>query len=180
MKRAIARACTGTLLLLALATSALGSTAYRLPPEVLTMAPGIHRLGTAHHSIFGIRVFAATLWITGPKWSPAKPHALDVQAARTIPPQRMIDKLIDEMRDQGSGSEMERSQWETQMMRMLPEMEHGDQLVVYCTDNQPTLMFFNGTRRGEIDDPKFCSALFQVWLHPATSYSELRRGLLQK
>ena len=84
------------------------------------------------------------------------------------------------MRYQGSGTELERQQWETQLMQFLPELDDGDQLVVFCTAQQPTLMFYNGSKRGQINDPKFCSALFQVWLHPETSNPGVRRNLLQQ
>jgi hypothetical protein len=71
--------------------------------------------------------------------------------------------------DQGSGTEADREQWESQMMQFLPELDHGDQLVVFCAAHQPTFIFYNESKRGQINDPRFCSALFQVWLHPELS-----------
>ena len=67
------------------------------------------------------------------------------------------------------------------MTSLIPELKNGDQLVVFCTEkNKETMIFYNGNKRGEIADPQFCEALFQVWLHPETSNSDVRRSLLRK
>jgi hypothetical protein len=135
----------------------------------------------AQHRVFGVRVFAATLWITGSAWSPDEPHALDVEASRKIPKQRLIDNLVEEMRDQQAGTPAQLAQWKGQMTTLIPELKTRDQLVVFCTEkNKETMIFYNGNKRGEIADPQFCEALFEVWLDPATSYSDVRRSLLRK
>jgi hypothetical protein len=167
--------------ILGVALTGLAWAARQLPPGVVQLAPGIHRLGTAQHRVFGVRVFAATLWITGTTWSPQEPHALDVEASRKIPKQRLIDNLMDEMRDQKAGTPAQLSQWKGHLASLIPELKKGDQLVVFCTEkNKQTMIFYNGSQRGEIADPQFCEALFQVWLHPETSYSDVRRSLLRK
>ena len=162
-------------------TGLVWAAARPLPPGVVQRAPGIRQLGTAQHRVFGVRVFAATLWVTGGAWSPDEPHALDVEAARKIPRQRLIDNLVKEMRDQQSGTPAQLAQWKGQLTTLIPELNNGDQLVVFCTEkNKETMVFYNGNQRGEIADPQFCEALFQVWLHPETSNTEVRRSLLRK
>ncbi len=147
---------------------------------VVALAPGIHRVSTAHHRVFGVRVFAATLLITGTEWQPDEPHALDVEASRKVPAQRLVDNLLKEMRDERAATPAQTAQWRGQMMSLMPELKNGDQMVVFCTEKQSTMIFYNGDKRGEIVDPKFCEALFQVWLDPETSYSQVRRSLLTK
>src|SRR5439155_8108951 len=46
-----------------------------LPPRVSSQAPGIHPFGKGRHSWWGIQMYDATLWIVGPQWSAADPHA---------------------------------------------------------------------------------------------------------
>jgi hypothetical protein len=126
--------------ILGVALTGLAWAARQLPPGVVQLAPGIHRLGTAQHRVFGVRVFAATLWITGTTWSPQEPHALDVEASRKIPKQRLIDNLMDEMRDQKAGTPAQLSQWKGHLASLIPELKKGDQLVVFCTEKNKQTM----------------------------------------
>ena len=124
-------------------------------------------------------VFDATLWIAGRQWSPVEPHALDVLASRNIPPARLVNGVIDEMRDLRAADDRQRARWRTDLLRIVPPMARGDQLVVLCLVDRRTLIFFNGLERGEIDDPNFGAALFRVWLDPMSSRPDIRSALLQ-
>jgi hypothetical protein len=166
--------------LMALSASARASApVIALPATVITLAPGLHRLGTARHTVFGIHVFDATLWVAGPHWSPAEAHALDVEASRQIPPSRLVNGVIDEMRDIRAADDRQRSTWKTRLNQIVPPMVRGDSLVILCLPNRQTVIFHNGTMIGSIDDPNFGSALFRVWLDPRTSRPDIRSALLQ-
>jgi hypothetical protein len=162
------------------AMSAMAATqATVLPATVITLAPGLHRLGTARHTVFGIHVFDATLWIAGRQWSPTEPHALDVEASRQIPPSRLVNGVIDEMRDIRVADDRQRSNWKQRLNQIVPPLARGDSLVILCLPNRQTVIFHNGTMIGSIDDPSFGSALFRVWLDPGTPRQEIRSALLQ-
>jgi hypothetical protein len=161
------------------ASIAIASNVEPLPTTIETLAPGLHRLGTARHTVFGFHVFNATLWVVGRQWSPAEAHALDVEASRNIPPSRLIDGVIDEMRDIKAADDRQRSIWKQRLNQIIPALARGDQLVILCLPDQRTVVFYNGTKVGSVDDPNFGAALFRIWLDPNASRQDFRNALLQ-
>ena len=149
-----------------------------LPPEVLTEAPGIHPFGKGRHSLFGIPMYDATLWIVGPQWSESTPHALDVEPNRDVSADTLIKGAIGEMRTLKVGDEVTLAKWQAEMKRLVPNLRRGDQVVLYCSDRNRTVAYRNESKSGEVDDPTFCPAVMSVWLHPKTKNQALRKSLL--
>ncbi len=149
-----------------------------LPQPVLAAAPGLRPLGKGRHSVWGIRVYDATLWTVGPKWSPAAPHALDIDPGRAVPADTLVHRAVIEMRDLKVGDEQKLRLWQAEMTRVMPNVRQGDQVVIFCTDATRTLVYLNNSSTGEVDDPSFCPAVMNVWLHPQTKHQALRKSLL--
>ena len=168
----------GTMLLVLL--SATSTIAARpLPPQVISQAPGMHMLGKGRHSWWGVRMYDATLWIVGPNWSAAAPHALDIEPGRAVPSDTLVTNAIAEMRDLKVGDESKLRIWQTEMRKLIPNVKQGDQFVIFCSDNNHTFAYLNGSSTGEIDDPSFCPAVMSVWLHPQTKHQAVRKSLLR-
>src|SRR6202140_2322567 len=74
------------LLMLISVTSAIAAPpAHRpLPSQVVSQAPQLHPFGKGRHSWWGIQMYDATLWIAGPRWSAAGPHALDLEPSPAV------------------------------------------------------------------------------------------------
>jgi len=172
----------GTMLLVLIsATSAIAALpgGHRpLPPQVLSKAPGMHPFGKGRHSWWGIRMYDATLWIVGPQWSAAAPHALDIEPGRAVPADTLVKNAIAEMRDLKVGDESELRIWQAEMRKIIPDVQQGDQIVIFCSDTNRTLAYLNDSSTGEVDDPSFCPAVMSVWLHPQTKHQAMRRSLL--
>ncbi|HZC44850.1 MAG TPA: chalcone isomerase family protein [Candidatus Acidoferrum sp.] len=149
-----------------------------LPPAVLQKAPALHQVGRGSHSYFGLRVYQVTLWAASNRWNPDEPHALDLESNRAIPSNQLTDAGMDEMNRLGVGTPQQRQAWRREMERVLPSVNRGDQVVVFCAPNHKTYFFYNGRERGEIDDPVFGAAFFGIWLDPRTNNPALRRSLL--
>jgi len=64
------------------------------------------------------------------------------------------------------------------MMRLIPDVKSADQVVVFCPSEVKTLAYYNGRIQGEVDDATLCSAIMNVWLHPASQNQALRKSLL--
>jgi Chalcone isomerase-like len=170
------------LLVLISATSAIASppSGHRpLPPQVLSGAPGIHAFGKGRQSWLGIRVYDATLWIVGPQWSAAAPHALEIEPGRDVAADTLINSAIAEMRSLKVGDESKLGIWRAEMKKVLPNVRQGDQVVIFCADSNRTLAYLNNSSTGEVDDPSFCPAVMSVWLHPQTKHQAMRRSLLR-
>jgi hypothetical protein len=150
-----------------------------LPPQVLSSAPGMHPFGKGRHSVWGIRMYDATLWIVGPQWSAAAPHALDLEPGRDVPADTLVNNAIAELRDLKVGDESKLRIWRAEMKKVLPNVRQGDQVVIFCADSNRTLAYLNNSSTGEVDDPSFCPAVMSVWLHPQTKHQAMRRSLLR-
>ncbi len=149
-----------------------------LPQQVVSKAPGMHPFGKGRQSWMGIRMYDATLWIVGSQWSAAAPHALDIEPGRAVPADTLVKNAIAEMRDLKLGDERKLGIWQAEMRRIVPNVQQGDQIVIFCSDTNRTLAYVNDSSTGEIDDPSFCPAVMSVWLHPQTKHQAMRKSLL--
>ena len=149
-----------------------------LPPQVLAKAPGMHPFGRGRHTWWGIRMYDATLWIVGPRWSAAAPHAIDLEPGRAVPADTLVKNAMAEMRDLKVGDQRQLGIWQAEMTKIIPDVQQGDQVVLFCPDSKRTLAFLNNRSTGAVDDPSFCPAVMRVWLDPGTKHQALRRSLL--
>jgi hypothetical protein len=170
------------LLMLISATPAIAApTGHRpLPPQVVSQAPGMHPFGKGRHSWWGIQMYDATLWIVGPHWSAAETHALDLEPSRVVPADTLVKNAIKEMRDLKVGGESKLKIWQAEMIKVIPDVRPGDQVVIFCSDTNRTLFYLNDSSTGEVDDPSFCPAVMSVWLHPQTKHQAMRKSLLRQ
>jgi hypothetical protein len=167
------------LLVLISATYAIAS--HRpLPSQVLSKSPGMRPFGTGRHTLWGIRVYDATLWIVGPQYSADAPHALDIEPGRAVPADTLVNSAIAHMRDLKVGDERQLGIWQAEMRKLVPNLKQGDQIVIFCPDNKRTLAYVNDSSTGAIDDPSFCPAVMSVWLHPQTKHQAMRKSLLRQ
>lgn len=151
-----------------------------LPPEVTSDAPGIHELGRGKRYFWGVKVYHATLWVVGPTWNPAEPHAMELEPGRNIPADSLVDAALDEMHDLNLGDRAKLQMWAGEMHRVVPNVKKGDTLVIFCPASGKTFLYLDNRKTGEVDDSSFCPAIMSIWLHPASSQGELRRALLRR
>lgn len=149
-----------------------------LPAQVLSQAPGMRPLGKGRHTWWGIQMYDATLWIVGPQWSAAQPHALDLEPGRVVSADTLVKQAIGEMRDLRVGDESKLRTWQAELKKVIPDVRPGDQVVIFCSDANRTLVYLNNSSNGEVDDPSFCPAIMSVWLHPQTKHQGVRKSLL--
>lgn len=149
-----------------------------LPAPVLSQAPGIRPLGRGRHTIWGIRVYDATLWVVGERFTPAQPHALDLEPGKSVSADTMINNAMDEMRRLKLGDASQLASWRLEMRRLVPNVNSGDQVVVFCPSEAKTLAYYNGRIQGEVDDASLCPAIMNVWLHPSSQNQAMRKSLL--
>ena len=125
-------------------------------------------------------MYDATLWIAGPRWSATEPHALDLEPSRAVSAEALIKAAIDEMRHVKVGDERQLRTWQREMAKIIPSVRAGDQVVIFCSNANRTLVYLNDSGNGEVDDPSFCPAVMSVWLHPQTKHQAVRKSLLRE
>ncbi len=149
-----------------------------LPGPVESQAPGIRPLGRGRETLWGIHVYDATLWIVGDRFTPAQPHALDVEPSRSVGADTLVNTAMDEMRRLKLGDASQLASWRLEMKRLMPNVKPGDQVVVFCPSEAKTSVYYNGRSQGEVDDESLCPAIMNVWLHPDSKSKEMRKSLL--
>jgi hypothetical protein len=117
------------------------------------------------------------LWIVGDRFTPSEPHALDLEPGRKVSANTLVNAAMDEMRRLGLGDASELASWRLEMRQLIPNLNSGDQIVVFCPGDAKTVVYYNGRSRGEVDDATLCPAIMNVWLHPS-SKSSVRKSLL--
>jgi hypothetical protein len=90
----------------------------------------------------------------------------------------LVKNAIKEMRDLKVGDESRLKTWQAEMTKVIPNVRPGDQIVIFCSDTNRTLVYLNDSSTGEVDDPSFCPAIMSVWLHPQTKHQAMRKSLL--
>ena len=169
----------GAMILAVISASSAIASPRPLPPQVVSTVPGMHPFGKGRHTLWGIRMYDATLWIVGPQWSAAAPHALDIEPGRDVPSDTLVKNAIAEMRDLKVGDARQLGIWQTEMKKLIPNVRKGDQVVIFCSDTNRTIAYLNNSSTGEVDDPSFCPAVMSVWLHPQTKHQAIRISLLR-
>lgn len=148
-----------------------------LPEPVKSEAPGIRPLGRGRETVWGIHVYDATLWVVGARYTPVEPHALDIEPGRKVSAETLVNTAMDEMRRLKLGDASQLASWRVEMARLMPNVNSGDQIVIFCPTDAKTLMYYNGRIQGRVNDPTLCPAIMNVWLHPG-SKSSVRKSLL--
>jgi hypothetical protein len=151
-----------------------------LPPAIVSQVPDMHPLGHGKRTVWGLKVYHATLWVSGHSWTPSEPHAVELEPARTIPAATLLEAALEEMHDLNLGNEARLKVWRSEMGAIVPSVKQGDDLVIFCPVSGKTLVYLDGRERGTVDDTTLCPAIMSIWLHPATSQQELRRALLKQ
>jgi len=148
-----------------------------LPEPVKSQAPGIRPLGRGRETVWGIHVYDATLWVVGARYTPAEPHALDIEPGRKVSADTLINTAMDEMRRLKLGDASQLASWRVEMKQLMPNVNSGDQIVIFCPTDAKTMMYYNGRIQGQVNDATLCPAIMNEWLHPA-SKSGVRQSLL--
>ena len=174
----LASACVALMFTTASAFAAPPIVPKPLPALVQSQAPGIRPLGRGRQRVWGVHVYDATLWVVGDRFTPVQPHALDVESGRSVSADTMVNNAMDEMRRLKLGDASQLASWRLEMRRLIPNLNSGDQVVVFCPSEEKTLTYYNGRIQGEVDDATLCSAIMNIWLHPASQNQALRKSLL--
>lgn len=143
-----------------------------------TMVPDAQKVGSARMTYMFWDVYDATLYAPQGKWSADSPFALKLTYLRDLHGQKIVDRSIKEMRNQGYDNEIRLAAWHTQMRDIFPDVKEGDVITGIFTADKQTL-FYNGEQEiGHINDPEFGQRFFDIWLNSKTSEPELRTALL--
>ncbi len=166
-------------LTLNVAAQSAGIVAPAVAPAALAGLPELKPRGGGLLRVFGFQVYNAYLWTpNGQPYERGKPFVLDIEYLRNFTAKVLAERSIDEMREQGTGSEALYPKWLADMQRVFADVKPGDKITGVATPARSAKFFHNGVLRGEVQDAAFTDAFFDIWLSEKTSQGAFRKRLL--
>jgi len=147
--------------------------AMALPAEL----NGLQLRGQGTLRWFGFKLYDSALYTPAAQpfqW--ARPFALEIRYARSIPGARLVETSLEEMLRYGM-PERVRAAWGEHMRRAFPDVQEGD-VLIGAMDGEVVRFWFNGRQTHRIDDPLFGQLFFRIWLDPASRAPAVREQLL--
>lgn len=140
--------------------------------------PQAEKVGEARMSVMMWDIYDAALFAPNGQWSGQEPFALRLVYLRDLKGDKIADRSIKEMRNQGFDDEVKLATWHTQLRQIFPNVSHGDELTGILTRNGQTLFYKGQARIGTITDSEFGQRFFDIWLSPKTSAPDIRYSLI--
>jgi hypothetical protein len=149
-----------------------------LPPPVSAENPTLKLRGKTLLRVFGFRIYHGFLWTQEGSDSLKDTHALDLEYLRNFEGEALATRSIDEMKSQGIGNEAQHESWLKEMRRIFPNVKPNDRITGLHMPGKGARFFHNGKATGDVNDPDFAKAFFDIWLSPKTTQPAMRKELL--
>jgi hypothetical protein len=134
-------------------------------------------VGKGDYTRILISVYTATLYAPENQYTDDSPIALSLHYHMAFKGSDIVEKSIELMRLQGYEEEKLRN-WQRQMLHFFPSVYRDTVLTGVRAVKGNTIFFSQENKIGEIDDPEFAKAFFNIWLGEHSQAPELRKKLL--
>jgi hypothetical protein len=142
--------------------------------------PDAELVGQGRLTFLFWNVFDASRYAPGGNWSWDEPFALSVSYLRDLGGERIVAKLISEMRNQRSEDEAKLARWSEAMSAIFSDVDEKTTVTGTVNEERHTVFYRNGEPIGTIRDPEFSRRFFDIWLGEETWLPELRTQLLDE
>lgn len=178
MKTALSR--FGALLILLAAIAGTSTDVFASSPSgpIRSAVPDARLVGEGQMTFLGFRIFNAELFAPGGVYQRSNPFALRLTYLRNFKGTAISDQTIKELSRLGAGTPSQRQNWREQMNRIFPNVSKGQNITGIRKNSRTTVFYSNGRRIGEISDPAFTGAFFDIWLGTNTKNPKLRARLV--
>jgi hypothetical protein len=153
--------------------------AHAQPPlgaaELLT---DLRRLGSGEMRWFGLKLYDATLWAEGGRFSLDGGFALSLRYARDFEGVRLARASIDEIRRLGEKDEARIARWSAVLSGVFPDVKAGEVITGVKLPDGSARFFHQGRALPAIEERALSDAFFAIWLDPRTREPDLRARLL--
>ena len=146
--------------------------------HITRLVPNAQKVGSARMHVMIWDIYDADLYAPNGNWSAEKPYALQLTYLRNLDGQKIADRSIKEIREQGFNDETTLLSWQIRMKNIFPDVKQGDVLIGIYTSDKETVFYDAEKEIGRIQDPEFGEKFFGIWLNEKTSEPEIRTALL--
>ncbi len=134
--------------------------------------------GTARLKYLIWNVYDATLYMADSQDETNQSFALKLDYLIDLKGADIATRSIKEMREQGFDDEAQLLKWEEEMKNIFPDVKSGESITGIRDNNGHTIFYKNNSKIGQVSDPAFTKAFFDIWLSPQTSQPAMREQLL--
>lgn len=142
------------------------------------LLPDLKPLGKGEMRWFGLKLYDASLWVTGSSFSPDGGFALSIRYARSFEGAELAEASIDEIRRLGERDKAKLARWEAVLTRVFPDVEEGEVITGVKMPDGSSHFFHQGRELPSIEEKALSDAFFAIWLDERTREPKLRARLL--
>lgn len=135
--------------------------------------------GTATMRWMGLKVYDISLWRPAGRRGTSAPFALELAYATRFKGRDIAARSIEEMKAQGHSDAGQLARWERAMASIFPDVKPGDRLLGVALPGKAARFYAGDRHLGNIEDPAFVRAFFDIWLSQKTRAPKVRAQLLK-
>jgi hypothetical protein len=145
-----------------------------------TALPEARLIGEGEFRWFGLRLYDARLWSTGPVSGWDTPFALELIYHRALSRDTLVQASVEEMRRLAAGpvDEATERRWAQGMRAAFVDVQPGMRITGVYLPGQGGRFYVGDQLQHEVADPAFARAFFGIWLDPRARDPQLRERLL--
>lgn len=163
---------------LLLATLLPSAGPVRAEPAATSPLTGLELVGKARFQVLIWKVFDAKLYSPSGTWQGTPPFALSLTYLRNLQGERIAERSVSEIRDQGFKDELTLARWYEMLRDLIPDVGANDEIIGVADASGATRFYFNRRPIGSIAEPAFTERFFAIWLGAGSSAPDLRQSLI--
>ncbi len=106
------------------------------------------------------------------------PFALHLKYDRNISKRSLVKETQKQLKHIGENTHPNFDHWIAQLDKIWRDINKGDSITLFVTENGSSIFYLNHRPAGEILDAEFSTAFSNIWLSPQSSRPKLRKKLL--
>jgi Chalcone isomerase-like len=151
-----------------------------LPAAIRKEGLDLAHVGGDELSLYGFRVYHASLWGPSGRYHPEQPTAFSLHYRRGFTKQRLVEITLTAWEKAGVGTEAQRKAWGDRLLGIWHDVAKGDILAAVVVPGRETRFYNAAGLLGRIEDKEFGPAYLGIWLDEKTLLPDLRASLLGK
>lgn len=126
--------------------------------------PQPEQVGEVRVKYMWLDIFDIALYSPKGIFDREKSFALEIIYLRNFQGEKIAERSIQEIRNQGFSDELKLEKWFNDLKLLFPNVAKGDSLVGVKDVHGVTYFYYNEVALGFISDPEFSERFFDIWL----------------
>lgn len=149
-----------------------------LPEAARALVPAWRSSGQGEMRWFGLKLYDAELWVSGERYDPMQPCALELTYAREFSATRLAGASIDEMQRIEPIDTALVARWQQILSTVFADVRPGERITGVYLPGRGARFYHQERFTGEIADAELARRFFAIWLDARTREPALRARLI--